>query len=609
MSRKAHFRFSRANLAWAPAAGRIVWEAAGWRSIAWLALLVVQGLLPAGIVQLTRVFVDGLVAGIQAGGAWSAVAPAAYAGAALGALMLATEILSGVGEWLRAAVSELIQDHISALIHRKATALDLSYYESPDFHDRLHRAVSDSSTRPMAVLENVGSLLQNAVTLLAMAAILIPYGAWLPVVLLVGTAPALYVIVRINRKYHSWWETHTPVRRWAEYYDHVLTGSWTAAEMRLLGLGPRFRGAYQVLRRALREGRLAILRKQVLGRLAAALVGLLVFGGTMLWMVWRALQGAATLGDLALFYQALNRGQSLMRSLLAGVGQVYTNGLFLSNLFEFLNLTPRLAAPGAPARLPKRLSDGIHFDNVTFRYPGSKRAALEELSLFIPAGQMVAIVGANGAGKSTLIKLLCRLYDPASGTIRFDGADLRKIRPEQVYRYLSVQFQIPVAYHATAFENIAFGDAYGQPTREDVEAAVRLAGAQPVVERLPDGYDTLLGKWFTNGTELSAGEWQRLATARTFLRDAPVLVLDEPTSFVDSLSEAEWYAGFERHARGRTTVLITHRLGIARRADTIHVMDRGRIVESGSHDELIARGGLYARSWATQLRTGANLIV
>jgi len=596
------------SLSWLPEAGGVVWKAAGVRSIGWLALLLIQGLLPALLVQLLRLFVDGLVAAIQAGGSWEAVRPAISIGAALAAVMLATEVLSGLAQWLRTAVAELIQDHISALIQRQATVLDLAYYESSEFHDRLNRAVSESGTRPMMVLETLGRLLQNTVTLLAMAAVLIPYGAWLPAALFAGTLPALYVIVRINRQYHSWWERLTEVRRRAQYYDQVLTTSWTASEVRLLGLGPHFRNAYQRLRRTLREGRLAIIRKQVMGRMLAAVVGLAVFGGTMAWMVWRALQGTATLGDLALFYQALNRGQSLMRSLLTDVGQVYTSGLFLSNLFEFLHLQPKVTTPAVPAGLPGTLEQGIHFDNVTFYYPDSRRPALDRLNLFVPAGQTVAIVGANGAGKSTLIKLLCRLYDPSSGTVRFDGVDLRRVAPATIHRYVSVQFQMPVAYHETVGDNIAFGDATRRPSRAEIETAVRRAGAGPVVDRLANGYDTLLGKRFANGTELSSGEWQRLASARCFLRDSQILVLDEPTSFVDSLSEAEWFDGFAEHVRSRTAVLVTHRLGIAKRADVIHVMDHGQIIESGTHDQLLARRGLYARSWDTQLRTGAHLV-
>src|SRR5581483_5773221 len=244
--------------------------------------------------------------------------------------------------------------------------------------------------------------------------------------------------------------------------------------------------------------------------------------------------------------------------------------------------------------------EGICFQHVAFRYPGSERRVLQDFNLTIPAGQIVAIVGANGAGKSTLLKLLCRFYDPEAGLITLDGSDIRDVSLQHLRRMMTVLFQWPVPYQATAAQNIAFGDLAAAREMAELEMAARSAGAHEVITGLPRGYDTLLGKWFANGVELSIGEWQRLALARAFFRRAPILILDEPTSALDSWAEADWFDRFRALANGRTAIIITHRFTIARRADMIHVMDAGRIVESGNYEELLARGGLYAQSWTAQ---------
>jgi ATP-binding cassette subfamily B protein len=282
------------------------------------------------------------------------------------------------------------------------------------------------------------------------------------------------------------------------------------------------------------------------------------------------------------------------------VGQLYSNILFLGNLFEFLALQPRVINRPYPLPVPKPNLGRICFHGVSFNYRSSQQAALKDFSLSIPARQTVALVGVNGAGKSTLIRLLCRFYDPDQGHIELDGVDLRDLSIEDMRRQITVLFQEPVHFHETVAENISLGDLKRNADRVDIEAAARAAGAEEIVRRLPKGYDSLLGRSFANGAELSVGEWQRIALARAFFRQAPILLLDEPTSAMDSWAEADWLERFRELAKGRTTVMITHRFTTALRADVIHVMKGGRIVESGSHEELLGKGGRYAASWAKQ---------
>lgn len=595
-----------AQLSYLPQTLRLVWSASRYWTLAWIVLLVIQGLLPVATVYLTRLGVNSLVAVAGTGSSWESIQPILIPVVLMAGVLLLTEFLQSAIEWSRTAQSELVQDHISALVHEKSVAVDLAFYESSGYYDHLERARSDASSRSIGLVESSGSLLQNSTTLIGMIAILLPYGAWLPTVLLVSTLPAFYLVLRLNRRYHKWWQQKTTNRRWLQYYEMLITHSAVAAELRLFNLGSHFQSAYQVLRRRLRTERLKLLKDQSLVRLGAGAVALLISGAAMAWMARQVLLGLMTLGDLALFYQAFNQGQNLMRSLLGNLGQIYSNSLFISNLFEFLRLEPQVVDPHKPLPVPLSLKTGIRFRQVTFRYPGSKRAVLQDFNLTIPAGQIVAIVGDNGAGKTSLIKLLCRFYDPEAGRVEVDGTDIRDLSVEEFRRLITVLFQFPIPYYATAAQNIALGDLSAAPSASEIEAAARGAGAHEAIVRLPRGYDTLLGKWFADGAELSGGEWQRVALARAFLRRAQIIVLDEPTSAMDSWAEADWLKRFRMLANGRTAIVITHRFTLAMRADMIHVMRNGQIVESGNHDELLAQGGFYAQSWIAQTQTKSH---
>ena len=598
----AKLRTALAQLPYLPRALGLVWQVARPWTIAWIALLAVQGLLPAATVYLTKLVVDGVVGTLTTGGAWPDVRAVLMRVAALASVMLVMEVARGAIAWIRTVQAERLQDHITGLIHAKSAAADLAFYEFPDYYDHLHRARAEASYRPVALLENLGSLLQNGITLIAMGALVIPLGLWLSGALLVSAVPAVCVVVRYALVQHQWRVRTTPDERRTWYYDWVLTAADAAAEVRLFGLGRHFQSAYQTLRRRLRNDRLQMAKRQSLAELGAGVIALLVTGAALTWMVWNAMRGLVTLGDLALVYAAFNQGHRLMRTLLESVGQLYANSLFLGNLFEFLALEP-LVVEVSPeeAATPRDVHQEIRFHNVSFSYPQSPRRALDEFCLTIPAGQIVALVGPNGAGKSTLVKLLCRFYDPASGTIEIDGINLAHIATPHLRRLITVLFQAPVHYNATVRENIAYGNLEGEPQLRDIEAAARAAGADEMVGRLPDGYESILGKWFSGGTELSVGEWQRIALARAFLRRAPIIILDEPTSALDPWAEADWLRRFRQLASGHTAIIITHRFTTAMYADVIHVLVAGRIVESGAHDDLLLQNGRYAESWTRQM--------
>lgn len=589
------------NLAYLPRTGQLIWRAARWWTVAWLLLLIAQGLLPVFSVYLTRAQIDTLQAALQADGSWQSWRLPLLLLLLAALVQLIGAGLNSLSSWVRAVQAELTQDAINNLIHQQALALDLAFYESPDYYDRLHRAKVDAQNRPVALLENLGNLAQSGLTFVAMTGLLFSFGWWLPVMLLIGVAPALWVVVRQTRRANEWLQRTTSARRRVNYYDELMVDSNAVAEFRLFNTGPYFQQAFQRLRRQLREERFDLVRQQASGEFWAGAFGLMISTAANAWVLWQVVLGRLSLGTLVMFYQVFTQGQTLMHALLGNVWEIYANLLFLENLFSFLDIQPQLREPLNPQPAPQTLREGIRFQNVTFRYPSSERVALQNFNLTIPAGQIVAIVGENGAGKSTVLKLLCRFYDPLAGAITLDGIDLRNFAQADLRQQITVLFQQPVRYQESAATNIALGALAAQPTPEAIRQAALAAAADSPIERLPQQYATMLGHWF-GGTELSGGEWQRLALARAFLRQTPLIILDEPTSALDTWAEADWMQRFRTLATGRTAILITHRFTTARQADIIHVLADGQIIETGSHDELLAQNGHYATAWRQQMQ-------
>jgi ATP-binding cassette subfamily B protein len=579
----------------------LIWEAVPRLTVIWCALILIQGVLPGLAVYLSKLTIDSFVVAVNGGEGISSFGQTIIYFVATGACFVSIEVFQYLGDWNRMAQAEYFSDHLKNLIHKKSAEVDLEFYESHEYHDLMEQARGESSSKPLALLESLGSIAQNSITLISFVAMLLVYGWAIPLLLLAGTLPGLFVALKYDRRYHAWWKQTANDRRWIIYFDSMLSHSSAAAEMRLFDLGQRFRERFQERRQKLRAEKFQHLRRQFTGKFLANLVALVTAVLAVGWIALGVVSRTATLGDLAVFLQIFSRGQTILRGLLGGVGQAMNNTLYLESLFAYLDLESGLKSPDMPHEFPKRIKDRIHFRNVSFQYPGEVRTAVSDFDLSVPVGKVVAIVGVNGAGKSTLIKLLCRFYDPTAGSIEIDGTDIREFDVKELRRNISVLFQFPMQFHETAAENISLGDTQKVPSFESIRTAAEKAGVDGFIEALPEGYDTLLGKWFVNGAELSGGEWQKIALARAYFRQAQIVILDEPTSFMDPWSEADWFDRFRSIVTGKTGILITHRFTIAMRADVIHVVDNGRIIESGTHRELLEQNGFYADSWRSQM--------
>jgi ATP-binding cassette subfamily B protein len=424
----------------------------------------------------------------------------------------------------------------------------------------------------------------------------------LALVLLLSTLPGVFVRLRYTGKMYHWKRKRTSTERHSMYLEFILTNSGYAKEIRLFNLGKLFSHRFNKLRQQLYQESLVISTKQAFENLMTQVSSTFAVYGSYAFIAYQTVQGIFTLGDLVMYYQAFQRGQQALRGLWNSLSNLYEDNLFLFNLYEFLDLTPKIREPSHPQPIPRLKQKGIQLNHVSFQYPNSKRKGLEDITLTIQPGEVIALVGENGAGKTTLIKLLCRLYDPTAGRITFEGIDLRDLTTTDFHRQISVVFQDYAKYQMTARENIWLGNIDLDLNNSQIETAAKKSGADEVITRLPKAYDTQLGNWFEQGEELSIGQWQKIALARAFLRDAQLIVLDEPTSALDAQAEAEVFEKFRQLLQGQTAILISHRLSTVKMADCIYLLEQGQIVERGSHEELMQLNGKYAHLFEIQAK-------
>jgi ATP-binding cassette subfamily B protein len=580
---------------------RLVWQATpGW-TLANLLMQIIQGILPLAALYLMKLIVDGVMLSITAADKTESFSQVMFFIGIAAGIALLYALCQLLANMANQAMSLAVTDHVFDLMHAKSVEVDLEYYENPQYFDTLHRAQQEGPYRPTAIVNDLVRLVQNSVTLIAMAGLLITLHWIIAAILFVAVLPGIFVRIHYSNKLFQWQRQRTTTERQASYLNWILTGDIYAKEVRLFGLGDLLIERFSKLQKQLRVEKLILSKKQSMADFMAQTSATIAVFGSFAYIAYKTVYGHITLGDMVMFFQAFQRGLNAMRDLLGGMASLYEDNLFLSNLFDFLKLRPKVKESAHPTPLPIPIQQGIVFDSVSFQYPSTTRKVLEDISLTIAPGETVALVGRNGCGKTTLAKLICRLYDPQHGSISFDGIDLKEFEISLLRREISVLFQDFVKYYLTANENIWFGNIDQPVDEQRIQTAADQAGVDELIRQLPHGYETILGKWFDNGEELSRGEWQKIALARAFLRKSQIILLDEPASSLDPRAEYEVFQRFKDLAAGATAIFISHRLSTVKMADRIFVMEKGKIVESGSYDELMEKKGSFAYLFDMQI--------
>ncbi|MGE5206669.1 MAG: ABC transporter ATP-binding protein [Chlamydiota bacterium] len=577
---------------------KIVWESGPAVVASGIILRLLVAVLPLGLLAITKLIIDAIVHTVQAPGHpvpphfWWLVA-AEFALAVLGSL------LSRTIDFLDALLADKYTRHVSIRVMKHAAELDLTAYEDPIFYDRLERARVQATDR-LGMIQQIGSLIQQAVTAVSLSIYIVAYSPWLLLLLVAGVLPAFlgeshFAFLGYAKNFRQ-----TPIRRQLDYL-RVLGGSKEAAkELKLFGLknflGDRFTGLWNQIY----EENVDLSRRRLIAGALLSLIGTVGYYSAYVYVIWRALLGTISIGTLTALTGAIVQVSSNIQQIFSTLSGIADQALFLTDLLAFFEMQPTIRSKPNALPAPRPVTRGFEFRNVSFCYPGTTRLVLDRLNFQLRPGERVALIGENGQGKTTIVKLITRLYDPTEGQILLDGVDLREYDLEDLYREIGVIFQDFMRYEFTARENIAVGKIEQVGNLHLLQNAAFKSLAHEVVEKLPSRYEQMLGRRFEGGVDLSGGEWQKIALARAYLRNAQLLILDEPTASLDARSEYEVFRRFAELTAGKMALFISHRFSTVRMADRIVVLENGRIAEEGSHNELASLGGRYAEMFEMQ---------
>ena len=573
---------------------KLVWETNPKLTLLMSVLTGASALIPAATAWVSKLVFDEVGEAVTSGVDTVDIR-------AIIALMLAFLGITAVGFLLRNAqaatrsiLGDLFTNRTNLMLLDKSESLDISYFENAAFYDRLENAQREARDGPMQIVSESFGIVQNSITLLSMIGLLLRFEWWVFLVVLITTLPALVVEIRYSRERFRLQTWRSPTVRRLAYFRWLITNDDYIKELRIFDLGRYLINLYRrTFDRFFRENTSLTLRSNAAGFALQAL-GVAGSAAILGFITFQAMLRRITLGDLALYFQAYQQTVNSTTQLLQGVTSIYERGLFVNNFFEFLEFEPLIPAESGGVQVPDPIKEGVVFEDVHFTYPGTDTPVLRGVSFRISPGESAAFVGSNGAGKTTVIKLMCRFYEPNSGTIRIDGIDIREFDTASLRRQIGVIFQDYGRYQETAYTNVGYGSIEDLGDKERVREASRKSGAQRVIEDLPDGYQTQLGRWFRDGVNISIGEWQKIALARGFMREAQLLILDEPTSSLDVQSEHEVFERFRDLTADKMAILISHRFTTVRMADNIIVIDDGKIIEQGTHEALLELGGRYS---------------
>jgi ATP-binding cassette, subfamily B, bacterial len=576
----------------------LVWESSpGWAT-ANIIISIIRSFLPLALVWLIKILIDSIARAVATN---SGINPenVIWMIIAVVAVYFLDEASSDFSNYIRKKQSLELEIHMYGLLHAKSVKLDLINFERPEYFDCLSRATREAPWRPNSILNNLVAFLRGILSLLLMAGLILTLHWTIAVLLLAANIPAIWLRLHYAEILYNFQREQTPEARKSAYFNWLLTGDRPSREVRLFGLGSYFIDLFRKSFIKQKEDEISIIRKRTTIELVSNLFKAAALLFTLLFISRQTIRGSLTLGQMAMFLLAFRQGMIYIKDLFSSMAGLYEDSLFIEDTFEFLNLEERIKA-SAPVVAPARLVKNIVVSNLSFTYPGNNHKTIDNVSFEIRKGDVIAIVGPNGAGKSTLVRLLCRLYDADSGSVYYDGNNIQNMDPGDYRKFFSVVFQDFMLYNLKAGENIRMGNINEKEPAEKIGLAALDAGVAGMLSSLPNGYDTEIGNLFNNSRELSWGEWQKIAIARALFRDAPVLILDEPSSALDADTEYEIFSRFREIVRGRTSILISHRLTNVSLADRIIVLDKGSVIETGTHDDLMNNGGVYYKMFTKQ---------
>ncbi|MBN2364465.1 ABC transporter ATP-binding protein [candidate division WOR-3 bacterium] len=577
-----------------------VYQASKKLLFARIILTAVRAVIPVSLLYIVKLFVDSVVLGVSSPEPDGAFLRSLVLIVAAGTAYAVSFIADSLNEVVTEYHSLKIMDKIYETMHGKSSEIDISFYENPEYHDTLHRAQREAPYRPTVVLNQIFSIFQNLLTFAGTAALILSFSRVAGFVLFAAVVPGTAVHMFFVKKTYKWQKEVTKYERETWYYSFLLTSEGSAKELRLFGIAGLFKERFKNFRKMLRGQLLSIKKKRAASDFAAQTLSSAVLAALLVYLTSETYGGILSLGNLVMFFQAFQRGQGSLRSLLGGFVGLYESGLFLSYFSDFLGLKSRTAVSILPQVVKAECRHRVKIEDVTFSYPGSPDKALKRVNMDFERGRVTAIVGGNGSGKTTVAKLICRFYDPDEGRVIADDTDLRQIEPETWFESVSAVYQDFQKYQLTAGENVWLGDIIRQNDFSSIKEIAEKARIKTVIEKMEKGFDTRLGRWFEGGRELSAGEWQKIAIARCLFKKASVYVFDEPTAYLDALSEESVMEALREAAKEAAVILISHRFSNVVKADYVYVLENGEISEEGLHKELIEKNGIYASSYLYQ---------
>ncbi len=514
-------------------------------------------------------------------------------------LAVFSEIFNRLISLTDALLGDLYANHSSIELMHKAASLDLGMFEDSEFYDKLERARRQTTGR-VVLMSMVLSQLQDLITIVFLGAGLVVFEPWLILILFIAVLPSFLSEAYFSRSSYSLVRSWTPQRRELDYLRYIGASVETAKEIKVFGLDTFLTGRFSRIAKEYYQANKSIAVKRTIWGTLLQILSVGAYYGAYVLIIVRTVAGVVTVGDMTFLSGSFNRLQSQLQNLLSTFTRITESALYLQDYFDFLAIVPTIRDSPDAMDAPKEIKEGIRFENVGFKYPGTEVWAVRHISFFLEPGEKLALVGENGAGKTTLVKLLARMYDPSEGQILIDGIDVRQFKIESYRKMIGVIFQDYVRFSFKAGENVAVGQIEESENTQQIKTAAEKSLADPVIQKLPGGYDQMLGKRFSEGIDLSGGEWQKIALARAYMRDAQIVILDEPTASLDARAEYEVFKRFSELTKGKSAVIISHRFSTVRMADRILVLKNGELLELGTHEELLHKNGLYAELFALQ---------